>query len=134
MTKSRDKLKFALAGLMSDPTPTAQEQPQEEEQASAMGEKVLPSKLVQELGISPELEEKLNEARLSKRGRPKGRKNGNANRQNRATFIVDKDITRQLKYIALMETRTYKEIVGEALQEYINRWEKKNGKINLPNK
>ena len=87
-----------------------------------------------ELGISPEMEEKLNEVRLSKMGRPKGRGNGNPNRENRATFIVDRDVTRKLKYIALMETQTYKTIVSEALQSYIDKWEKKNGIINLPKK
>lgn len=127
----KDRLKNLLGAISERPT---QEQTQEAEQASTMGDNRVPSELVQELGISPEMEEKLNEARLSKRGRPKGRKNGNPNRQNRATFIVDKDVTRKLKYIALMETRTYTAVVSEALQEYIDRWEKKNGEINLPNK
>lgn len=127
----KDRLKNLLGAISERPT---QEQPQEAAQASAMGDNRVPSELVQELGISPELEEKLNEARLSKRGRPKGRGNGNPNRENRATFIVDRDLTRKLKYIALMETRTYKAIVGKALQEYIDRWESKNGEINLPKK
>ena len=127
----KDRLKNLLGAISERPT---QEQTQEAEQASTMGDNRVPSELVQELGISPEMEEKLNEARLSKRGRPKGRKNGNPDRQNRATFIVDKDVTRKLKYIALMETRTYTAVVSEALQEYIDRWEKKNGEINLPNK
>ena len=127
----KDRVKNLLGAISERPT---QEQTQEAEQASTMGDNRVPSELVQELGISPEMEEKLNEARLSKRGRPKGRKNGNPNRQNRATFIVDKDVTRKLKYIALMETRTYTAVVSEALQEYIDRWEKKNGEINLPNK
>lgn len=127
----KDRLKSLLGAITETPT---QEQPQEAAQASTMEDKRVPSELVQELGISPELEEKLNEVRLSKRGRPKGRGNGNAFRENRATFIVDKEVTRKLKYIALMETQTYKTIVGEALQEYIDRWESNNGIINLPKK
>lgn len=127
----KDRLKNLLGAITETPT---QERPQEAAQASTMEDKRVPSELVQELGISPELEEKLNEARLSKRGRPKGRGNGNPFRENRATFIVDKEVTRKLKYIALMETQTYKTIVGEALQEYIDRWESNNGIINLPKK
>lgn len=109
---------------------------QEEATASAEEQEnaPVPSELVRELGISPEMEAKLNEVRLSKMGRPKGRGNGNPNRENRATFIVDRDVTRKLKYIALMETQTYKTIVSEALQSYIDKWEKKNGVINLPKK
>lgn len=127
----KDRLK-SLLGAITETTPQDQ-QPQDGGASTMDGDKV-PSELVQELGISPEMEEKLNQVRLSKRGRPKGRGNGNAFRENRATFIVDKEVTRKLKYIALMETRTYKDIVGEALQEYIDRWEKKNGTINLPKK
>lgn len=123
----KDRLKNLLGAISERPS-------KEEEQASTIEEKRVSSELVRELGISPEMEEKLNEARLSKRGRPKGRKNGSPNRQNRATFIVDKEVTRKLKYISLMETRTYTAIVSEALQEYIVRWEKNNGVINLPNK
>lgn len=124
----KDRLKNLIGAIKETPT---QEQPQEK-MTLREDKQPLPSVLVQELGISPEMEEKLNKARLSKRGRPKGRGNGNPNRENRATFIVDRDITRKLKYIALMETRTYKAIVGEALQEYIDRWESKNETINLP--
>ena len=130
----KDRLKNLIGAIKETPT---QEQPQEEVKAStglSEDRQPLPSELVQELGISPEMEEKLNEVRLSKRGRPKGRGNGHPNRENRATFIVDKDVTRKLKYIALMETQTYKTIVGEALQAYIDRWESENGTINLPKK
>ena len=111
-----------------------EQEAQETASTEGNGKTPVPSELVRELGISPEMEEKLNEVRLSKRGRPKGRGNGDPYRENRATFIVDKDVTRKLKYIALMETQTYKTIVGEALQSYIERWEKKNGIINLPKK
>lgn len=127
----KDRLKNLLGAISERP---AQEQAQETEEPSAIEENNVPSELIQELGISPELEEKLNRARLIKRGRPKGRKNGNPNRQNRATFIVDRDVTRKLKYIALMETRTYTDVVSEALLGYIDRWESEHGEINLPNK
>lgn len=130
MANKSDRLNN-LFKSMGAPT---QEQPQEVKQTSTTDETRVPSELVKELGIPPEMEEKLNAARLSKRGRPKGRKNGKPHRQHRATFIVDEGVTRKIKYIALMETRTYTEVVDEALQAYITRWEKKNGEINLPNK
>jgi hypothetical protein len=47
---------------------------------------------------------------------------------------VDKDLTRKLKYIALMETKLYKNVISEALISYIERWESENGVINLPKK
>lgn len=93
----------------------------------------VPSKVVEELGISEEMEEKLNLIRKEKLGRPKGRKNGNPKeRANRATFIVDPDIVRKLKYISLMDQRMYKDVVAEALKSYIDRWEDSNAVINLP--
>ena len=127
----KDRLKSLLGAITETPI---QEQQEEDVKASTTEDATpVPSDLVTELGISPELEEKLNKARLSKRGRPKGRKSGNPFRENRATFIVPKDLTRKMKYIALMETQTYSKVIGNALQEYITRWEKKNGIINLPN-
>lgn len=126
----KDRLKSLIGAITESPI---QEQPQEEVTASTMGEDRVPTELVQELGISPEMEEQLNEVRRAKVGRPKGRKNGNPNpRGDRATFVVDKEITRKLKYIALMETKLYKDIVSEALSSYIERWESENGVINLP--
>lgn len=126
----KDRLKSLIGAITESPI---QEQPQEEVTASTMGEDRVPTELVQDLGISPEMEEQLNEVRRAKVGRPKGRKNGNPNpRGDRATFVVDKEITRKLKYIALMETKLYKDIVSKALSSYIERWESENGVINLP--
>lgn len=128
----KDRLKSLIGAITESPT-QEQPQPQEEVTASTMGEDRVPTELVQDLGISPEMEEQLNEVRRAKVGRPKGRKNGNPNpRGDRATFVVDKEITRKLKYIALMETKLYKDIVSEALSSYIERWESENGVINLP--
>ena len=128
----KDRLKSLIGAITESPI-QEQPQPQEEVTASTMGEDRVPTELVQELGISPEMEEQLNEVRRAKVGRPKGRKNGNPNpRGDRATFVVDKAITRKLKYIALMETKLYKDVVSEALSSFIERWESENGTINLP--
>ena len=129
----KDRLKSLIGAITESPI-QEQPQPQEEVKASTMEEDRVPTELVQELGISPEMEEQLNEVRRAKVGRPKGRKNGNPNpRGDRATFVVDKAITRKLKYIALMETKLYKDVVSEALSSFIERWESENGTINLPN-
>ena len=129
----KDRLKNLLGAITESPV---QELPQEEVAASTMDqENRVASEVVKELGISPEMEEQLNEIRRAKTGRPKGRKNGNPKpREERATFIVDKDLTRKLKYIALMETKLYKNVISEALSSYIERWESENGVINLPKK
>lgn len=129
----KDRLKNLLGAITESPV---REQPQEEVAASTMEqENRVASEVVKELGISPEMEDQLNEIRRAKTGRPKGRKNGNPKpREERATFIVDKDLTRKLKYIALMETKLYKNVISEALSSYIERWESENGVINLPKK
>lgn len=51
----------------------------------------------------------------------------------RATFIVAPEIVRNLKYIALVESKLFKEVIADALYSYLNEWEKKNGRIKLPN-
>lgn len=130
----KDRLKNLIGAITESPI---HEQPQPQGEATALTtgqENNVPTELVRELGISPKMEEQLNEVRRAKVGRPKGRKNGNPNpRGDRATFVVDKAITRKLKYIALMETKLYKDIVSEALTSFIERWENDNGAINLPN-
>lgn len=129
----KDRLKSLLGAITESPV---QEQPQEEVAASTMEqENRVASEVVQELGITPEMEEQLNEIRRARTGRPRGRKNGNPKpREERATFIVDRDLTRKLKYIALMDTKLYKNVISEALSSYIERWESENGVINLPKK
>lgn len=131
----KDRLKSLLGAIGETPI-QEQPTPQEEVTASTMEEdRSVPSELVKELGISPEMEEQLNEVRRARTGRPRGRKNGNPKpKEERATFIVDRDITRKLKYIALMETKLYKNVISDALSGYIEKWESVNGSINLPNK
>lgn len=49
----------------------------------------------------------------------------------RATFIVSPMLVRKLKLIGTLENRKHKNIVGTALAEYIERWEKKHPSVNL---
>ncbi|MBR4305491.1 MAG: hypothetical protein IKT78_01455 [Ruminiclostridium sp.] len=118
----KDRLKNLLGNIgesLNEP------QPQQENSVA--------KEVVEELGITPEMEEQLNLIRRSKVGRPQGRKNGNPKpREDRATFIVDRDVVRKLKYIALMDMKLYKNVINEALSGYIAQWEQNNGAINLP--
>lgn len=130
----KDKLKDLLGDITAPVEPQQQNEEPKQEQVQAVrssSESNLPKSIVEELGVSPELEDKLNEVRKRGLGRPRG-KNPAKPREHRATFIVPKEIIRKLKYISLADTRTYKDTVGEALQGYIDKWEKKNGIINLP--
>lgn len=122
--KKNDRLKNLIGSIN---TPTPQEDGTQNETSE--------SALVQELGISPELEERLDSERKKTLGRPRGRKNGNPKqKENRHTFIVDDETVRKLKYIALTETRFYSQVVEEALEKYIAEWESENETINLPKK
>lgn len=92
----------------------------------------LPTSTAEALHIDSDLEEKLNQVRRAKVGRP--RKYDEAERrerENRATFIVSKELVRKVKYISLKDSRLVKDIVADALSEYITEWETKNGVINL---
>lgn len=91
--------------------------------------------LVESLEITPEMEEALNEVRKRKVGRPRKdaaeRKNPN---EGRATFVVDNRLIRKIKYISLVEARLLKDIISEALSDYISKWENENEPIKLPRK
>ena len=50
----------------------------------------------------------------------------------RATFIVDPDLVRKVKYISLVEGILLKDVISEALNNYVDIWEEKNKKIRLP--
>ena len=91
--------------------------------------------LVETLEITPEMEEALNAARKRKVGRPKkdAIRTGATN-EGRATFIVDNDLIRKVKYISLADARLLKNVIGEALSAYVSKWEAENETIRLPKK
>jgi len=92
----------------------------------------LPKETAAALHVTEELEEKLNKVRRAKVGRPKKYTEAELReRENRATFIVSKDLVRKVKYISLMDSRLVKDVVAAALSEYIAKWETENGIINL---
>lgn len=96
------------------------------------------SKEVEEaLNVSDELKAALNRERTKDVGRPKkgvySPEIGTKKEETRATFIVNKKNLRKIKYISLMETRQIKDVIGEALSDFIEKWEKENETINLRN-
>ena len=47
----------------------------------------------------------------------------------RATFIVDPDLVRKVKYISLVEGILLKDVISEALNSYVDAWEENNRKV-----
>ena len=72
-----------------------------------------------------------------KRGRPKtstreitkSSQEGTKEKETRATFIVNEDLLDKLKAIAYWDRKLIKEVVDTALQDAVNKYEKKNGDI-----
>jgi hypothetical protein len=72
-----------------------------------------------------------------KRGRPatstreitKSSQEGTKEGETRATFIVKEELLEKLKAIAYWDRKLIKEVVTSALEEAVNKYEKKNGEI-----
>ena len=85
-----------------------------------------------------EVTEEMKEALADLRGKASAkkpraaRKKVKVGKEYRATFIVDIDIVRKVKYIAIADTRLLKEVIADALTAYIAKWERKNYPIRLP--
>ena len=66
-----------------------------------------------------------------KPGRPPRGSNGEKSDEIRATIIVEPEVMRKIKYISLMDDRMIKEVMNDALRDYISSWEQENGRIRL---
>ena len=88
-------------------------------------------------GLSSLLGENTKENRLNKIGRPKTQfkeitkssQEGTKENETRATFIINDDLLEKLKAIAYWERALIKEVVHTALQDAVEKHEKKNGEI-----
>lgn len=77
------------------------------------------------------------QAERPKRGRPKTSsrvitktsQEGTKENETRATFILNEELLDKLKAIAYWDRKLIKDVVGEALQDYVDRYEKKNGAV-----
>lgn len=84
--------------------------------------------------VTEEMKDNLEAKRRQKVGRPRKGESGSKANEVRATFIVDPEIVRKLKYISLVESNLLKDVINEALSSFIESWESENGKIKFPNK
>ena len=84
-----------------------------------------------------QMKSRLEAKRKENVGRPKkgeAAKNAKKLQEVRATFIVDADLLRKVKYISLVEGLLLKDIIAGALNAYVDKWETDNRKIKLPKK
>ncbi|MCD8423537.1 hypothetical protein [Tenacibaculum finnmarkense] len=61
----------------------------------------------------------------------KSSQKGTKEKETRATFIVNEDLLEKLKAIAYWDRKLIKDVVNNALKENIDKYEKKNGNIEL---
>jgi hypothetical protein len=74
-----------------------------------------------------------------KKGRPitqtkeitKSSQEGTKENETRATFIVNEELLEKLKAVAYWERRLIKEVIASALEETVDKYEKKNGPVKL---
>ena len=74
-----------------------------------------------------------------KKGRPvtqtkeitKSSQEGTKENETRATFIVNEELLEKLKAVAYWERRMIKEVIASALEEIVDKYEKKNGPVKL---
>jgi hypothetical protein len=59
----------------------------------------------------------------------KSSQEGTKENETRATFIVKEDLLEKLKALAYWERKLIKDVIGAALQEAVDKYEKKNGII-----
>ena len=153
---SKKNLSLLMDGFMGEAIPSdpVQEQPKEQavEQVAAQAEqpavqddkqespKAAPAKAsskkeTTEKAATEQMKSKLEAKRRENVGRPKkgeAGKNAKKPQEIRATFIVDSDLLRKVKYISLVEGILLKDVISEALNNFVDAWEEKNKKIRLP--
>lgn len=88
-----------------------------------------------ETAATEQMKSKLEAKRRENVGRPKKgetAKSAKKPQEIRATFIVDPDLLQKVKYISLVEGILLKDVISEALNNYVDKWETDNRKIRLP--
>ena len=153
---SKKNLSLLMDGFMGEvnPSDSVQEQPkkQDVEQVAAEAEqpavqddkqespKAAPAKAsskeeTTETAATEQMKSKLEAKRRENVGRPKKGETAKSTKKPqeiRATFIVDPDLLQKVKYISLVEGALLKEVISEALNNYVDKWETDNRKIRLP--
>ena len=141
---SKKNLSLWMDGFMGEANPTdqAKELPQEQavakevqEQQRAVTGEAFHQHDVPATASTEKMKSKLEAKRRENVGRPKKgetAKSVKKPQEIRATFIVDPDLVRKVKYISLVEGILLKDVISEALNNYVEAWEEKNKKIRLP--
>lgn len=153
---SKKNLSLLMDGFMGEAIPSdpVQEQPKEQaveqnaeqaeqpevqddknESQKAISSKVAPKQEATETTATEQMKSKLEAKRRENVGRPKkgeSAKSAKKPQEIRATFIVDPDLLQKVKYISLVEGILLKDVISEALNNYVDRWETDNRKIRLP--
>lgn len=153
---SKKNLSLLMDGFMGEAIPfdSVQEQPKEQavEQAAEQAElpatqtnklentkaaqaKASSKKETTETAATEQMKSKLEAKRRENVGRPKKgepAKSAKKPQEIRATFIVDPDLLQKVKYISLVEGILLKDVISEALNNYVDKWETDNRKIRLP--
>lgn len=117
---AKKNLASLMNGIMGENKPVVSEGSSEEQQEVPVSE------------VTDEMKDSLEAKRRQKVGRPRKGESGSKTNEVRATFIVDPEVVRKLKYISLVESNLLKDVISEALNSYIESWEEENGKIRLP--
>lgn len=124
---AKKNLASLMNGIMGNPEP--------QDEAAAQTSGVIEQSADETTSeITEDMKESLESKRYRNVGRPKKGAKGSKKEETRATFIVDPELIRKLKYISLVESSLLKEVIAEALTGYIDAWEAENGKIKLPKK
>ena len=149
---SKKNLSLWMDGFMGEANPTdqAKELPQEQQVEQTQEQAVAKEVQEQQHAVTGEasvqrevpatastekMKSKLEAKRRENVGRPKKgepAKSAKKPQEIRATFIVDPDLVRKVKYISLVEGILLKDVISEALNNYVDVWEEKNKKIRLP--
>lgn len=149
---SKKNLSLLMDGFMGEANQaeSVQEQPKEQateqaEQPTALTDKQESPKAVSSktatkkdangTEATDKMKSKLEAKRRENVGRPKKgeiAKSTKKPQEIRATFIVNPDLVRKVKYISLVEGILLKDVISEALNNYVDAWEEKNKKIRLP--
>ncbi|MFT0357722.1 hypothetical protein ACMSEA_19085 [Bacteroides thetaiotaomicron] len=153
---SKKNLSLLMNGFMGEaiPSDSVQEQPKEQaveqtaeqteqpavqddkqESPKAAPAKASAKKEATEMEATDKMKSKLEAKRRENVGRPKKGETAKSTKKPqeiRATFIVDPDLLRKVKYISLVEGILLKDVISEALNNYVDVWEEKNKKIRLP--
>ena len=153
---SKKNLSLLMDGFMGEaiPSDSVQEQPKEQaveqtaeqteqpavqddkqESPKAASAKASSKKEDAEMEATNKMKSKLEAKRKENVGRPKKgdpAKSAKKPQEIRATFIVDPNLVRKVKYISLVEGILLKDVISEALNNYVDAWEEKNKKIRLP--